>query len=125
MISNHSSLISAAAVLLLVAGVVFAQAPPDTDWHPVQGHLMTRWAKDVDADKPWPEYPRPKMVREDWLNLNGLWDYAIGPKDAHLAEFGGDKILVPFCAESALSGVGKAVGQEQTLWYRRNRASHR
>ena len=42
---------------------------------------MTRWAKDVSPDNAHPEYPRPQMVREDWLNLNGLWDYAIRPRE--------------------------------------------
>jgi len=95
-------------------------------WQPVEGRIMTRWAGDVDPDKPWPEYPRPKMVRGDWVNLNGLWDYAIRPKDAghgdvlqSFGEGGDGKILVPFCAESALSGVGKAVGKDRALWYQR------
>jgi hypothetical protein len=81
--------------------------------------LLTRWAKDVSADNALPEYPRPQMVRTDWLNLNGLWDYAIGPKDQpQLAEFDG-QILVPYPAESALSGVMKPVGPDNRLWYRR------
>jgi hypothetical protein len=59
------------------------------------------------------------MVREDWLNLNGLWNYAIRPKNEPCpARFDG-QILVPFPAESALSGVMKAVGEEKRLWYRR------
>lgn len=47
------------------------------DWQPQKAPLMTRWAKDVSPDKVHPEYPRPQMVREKWINLNGLWDYAI------------------------------------------------
>ncbi len=46
------------------------------------GHMMTRWAKQVDPQNVLPEYPRPQMVREKWLNLNGRWDYAIVSKDA-------------------------------------------
>jgi hypothetical protein len=59
------------------------------------------------------------MVRRRWQNLNGLWDYAIRPKDApQPAHFDG-RILVPFPVESALSGVMKRVGPENRLWYRR------
>ena len=43
---------------------------------------MTRWAAEVRPDLVLPEYPRPQMVRDRWLNLNGLWDYAITAKDA-------------------------------------------
>lgn len=47
------------------------------DWQPKKAPLMTRWAKDVSPEKVHSEYPRPQMVREKWVNLNGLWDYAI------------------------------------------------
>ena len=50
-----------------------------------QGRIMTRWAAEVRPDLVLPEYPRPQMVRERWLNLNGLWDYAITAKDAGAA----------------------------------------
>ena len=52
-------------------------------------------------------------------NLNGLWDYAIRPKDDARPEQFDGKILVPFAVESALSGVMKAVGPDQRLWYHR------
>lgn len=91
----------------------------NAEWRPVEGRIMTRWAKDVSPEKAWPEYPRPAMVRESWQNLNGLWDYAIAGKDApRPGQFQG-QILVPFAIESALSGVGKAVLPENRLWYRR------
>ncbi len=87
-------------------------------WKPVEAPLMTEWAAKVDPAKPLPEYPRPQLVRDKWNNLNGLWDYAIvGRDDAKPAKFDG-QILVPFCVESALSGVGKRVSPDQSLWYR-------
>src|SRR5262245_22779307 len=109
------------AILLIVAG--WAANVAAEPWQPVSGKLMTRWAKDVSPDKPWPDYPRPQMVRDDWTNLNGLWDYAIVPRaDKQPAKWDG-KILVPFAVESALSGVGKPVSPDQRLWYRRNFAA--
>jgi hypothetical protein len=89
------------------------------DWAPKTAPLMTRWAKDVDPAKPLPEYPRPTMVRPDWQNLNGLWDYAIRPKGEGKPEKWDGSICVPFPVESALSGVMKLVGPDNRLWYRR------
>ncbi len=88
------------------------------DWKPADGPLMTRWAKDVKADKVLPEYPRPQMVRKAWMNLNGLWQLGFG-KPGEAAPVGKDlpeQILVPFPVESALSGVMKKADR---LWYRR------
>jgi beta-galactosidase/beta-glucuronidase len=70
------------------------------DWKPASSPLMTRWAKDVSPTNARPEYPRPQMVREQWMNLNGLWDFTPAGGEAR-------KILVPFPMESALSGIGK------------------
>jgi hypothetical protein len=88
------------------------------DWKPAKGPLLTQWAKDVKADKVHPEYPRPQLVRETWLNLNGLWQYAEakeGDKPPVGKKLDG-QILVPFPVESALSGVMKPI---RRLWYRR------
>ncbi|MSR56532.1 MAG: glycoside hydrolase family 2 [Planctomycetaceae bacterium] len=104
------------AALIAVCGSTIGAA----DWKPKQAPLMTRWAKDVSPENALPEYPRPQMVREKWLNLNGLWDYAIRPKDeARPAKYDG-QILVPFPVESALSGVMERVGAKKKLWYRRD-----
>ena len=89
------------------------------EWQPKQAPLMTKWAKDVKPENPLPEYPRPQMVREQWQNLNGLWEYAIRPKAEGRPDTWDGEILVPFPIESALSGVMKLVGPENRLWYRR------
>src|SRR6188472_4662310 len=90
--------------IAMLTTTVFASSSHAEDWKPAKGRLMTRWAKDVSPDKALPEYPRPQMVRKDWQNLNGLWDYAITAKDAAKPEKWDGQFLVPFCAESALSG---------------------
>jgi hypothetical protein len=91
----------------------------EPDWQPEAGKIMTRWAKDVTPDKAHPEYPRPQMRRKDWMNLNGMWEYAIRPPEENPPEQFDGHILVPFPVESALSGVKKPVAKENRLWYRR------
>ncbi|HET7117775.1 MAG TPA: glycoside hydrolase family 2 TIM barrel-domain containing protein [Hanamia sp.] len=99
----------------------FAQAQ-QASWKIVPGHITTQWANDVNPANTLPDYPRPQMQRNDWQNLNGLWQYAILPVSDNEnipATFQGD-ILVPFAVESALSGVSKTVGKDSILWYQRN-----
>ncbi|WP_121355227.1 glycoside hydrolase family 2 protein [Flavisolibacter nicotianae] len=102
--------------LLFSYPAVFAQQ----GWQMVPGKIASPWAEKVNPAAPLPEYPRPQMVRSNWTNLNGLWQYAILPRDQQAvpASFQG-KILVPFAVESALSGVGKTVGKDSILWYKR------
>ena len=104
--------------LAALAAALCAPGALAADWKPVEGQLFSKFTKDVDPANPLPEYPRPQMVRSDWVNLNGLWDYAIAPKDDAYPGAQG-QILVPFAAESALSGVKKPVGAENNLWYQR------
>ncbi|HEY5911845.1 MAG TPA: sugar-binding domain-containing protein [Verrucomicrobiae bacterium] len=105
----------------LLLGGLFLCVPrvPGAGWQAAEGPLKTRWAKDVSPEKALPEYPRPQMVRKDWLNLNGLWRLAIAAKDAPRPTEFQTQILVPFPVESALSGVKKAVSENERLWYRR------
>ena len=92
----------------------------DQSWAPVTGKIMSAWAEQVNPASPLPEYPRPQMVRETWMNLNGLWDYAIRPRlTADITSYDG-KILVPYPVESALSGVGERVGKDSVLLYRQS-----
>lgn len=89
------------------------------EWQIAPVPIKTIWADSVDPAHPLPEYPRPQMQRTGWTNLNGLWQYKILPASGSQqipSSFDG-KILVPFCIESALSGVGKTIGEDSILWY--------
>jgi beta-galactosidase/beta-glucuronidase len=92
----------------------------DNSWQLKTGSLRTKWAEAVNPERVWPQYPRPQLVRSQWLNLNGLWDYAIRPLGEAFPNSYDGKILVPFPVESALSGVGRALLPKQELWYRRS-----
>lgn len=67
---------------------------------------------------PFPEYPRPQLRRDNWVNLNGLWDYAITQSDTPPTQYDGT-ILVPYSPECNASGVRRVVGEADYLWYRR------
>ena len=60
-------------------------------------------------------YPRPQLERDNWMNLNGTWQYAIYPSKQVFNGYQGD-ILVPFSPEALLSGVMKTVTPEYTLY---------
>lgn len=88
--------------------------------------LPTQWTKTaMESTMPFPEYPRPQLERKDWLCLNGKWDYVGGKQvasalnPARPISFGdkAEKILVPYCPESVLSGIQR--NQEVNMWYRR------
>ena len=106
-----------ATALALVSALLLAAAHAAA-WKPAPNPLMTRWAKDVSPTNVHPEYPRPQMVRERWLNLNGLWQLVFA-EDLDTPPVGKDlpeRILVPFPVESALSGIRKRATR---VWYRR------
>lgn len=100
-------------VILINSVYLFAQ------WKPVGGRIMTEWAAKIDVENVLPEYPRPIMERADWINLNGLWNYAISPVGQAMPQSYDGRILVPFAVESSLSGVGKSLGEKNELWYQR------
>lgn len=104
--------------LLLCLLIPWSGIAQSDAWQPADNPLMTRWVDDINPDEPLPEYPRPQMKREEWKNLNGLWQYAVVPAlKQEPTEWDGN-ILVPFAIESALSGVKKRVGPDHKLWYR-------
>lgn len=106
------------AVIASAILMTFCTRDRVTDWHPADNPLFTSWGDNIDPSSPWPEYPRPGLVRDEWMSLNGLWDYAICTRDEERPSPAG-KILVPYPVESALSGVRLRMTDSLALWYSR------
>ncbi|AYL96976.1 glycoside hydrolase family 2 protein [Mucilaginibacter celer] len=109
------------AKTLLLAGLLYGCAVSAQEVK-----LPTRWTKEaIQAETPLSEYPRPQLERADWLCLNGKWDYlggkntpnALNPEKPAAFEGKTEKIQVPYCPESVLSGIQR--NQEINMWYRR------
>ncbi|GIE89615.1 LamG-like jellyroll fold domain-containing protein [Actinoplanes regularis] len=80
--------------------------------------LTTPWGDKLNERHPLPEYPRPQLVRDDWLNLNGPWEFT-GAAAGEQPVFGtklGERIIVPFPVESQLSGIER---RESHMFYRK------
>ena len=91
--------------------------------------LTTVWGEALDTSNVLPEHPRPRMQRDNYVMLNGVWEYAIAPVDGEVdaetltlqeipSRWDG-QIVVPFSPEAPLSGVGRTVRPYELLWYRR------
>ena len=117
MTKNIFSILSCIFIFFICGSVAFAQ----------KAILPTQWTKAaMDLSVPFPEYPRPQLQRNDWMCLNGNWNYR-GGKDAAPAleplspvsfDSRTEKIRVPFCPESVLSGIQRK--QEINMWYQRS-----
>ncbi len=106
-------------VFMAVAIMVLTAVSVSAQWSIAGDRIRTAWAEQITPDNVLPEYPRPQMERGEWLNLNGLWNYAVTPtSSAKPAAFDGE-ILVPYAIESALSGVMRRVSETEALWYER------
>jgi hypothetical protein len=110
-----------AAVLALVLtglAVPAAHAGSPPQWQRLTPPLSTPWTKDVSPANALPDYPRPQLTRDKWQNLNGVWEFS-SAKPGEAAPVGrslGERILVPYPVESALSGIMR---HETNMWYRR------
>ena len=117
-------------VLGVLAGILMitAIAPPTAhavEWVPEPAPLTTPWTDQVSPTNALPEYPRPQLVRAEWQNLNGVWEFA-GAPNLNSPPFGqtlAEGVLVPYPIESALSGIKR---HEDYMFYRRtvHRAVH-
>lgn len=114
---NMFSSLGAFALLLSTAlGQGYANDNSTGGYVLKQGPLDTPWTTTVGTNS-WPEYPRPQLARsnpEQWKNLNGVWEYKNSTKNEYEGLSGvsvggelegGQAVLVPFCLESALSGM--------------------
>ena len=80
--------------------------------------MLTKWGAALDRAQPLPEYPRPQLRRESFLNLNGVWDYAI-TASADAPDAWDGEIVVPFSPEAPLSGAARGPAKDEYLHYRR------
>ncbi|OYP35032.1 sulfatase-like hydrolase/transferase [Rhodopirellula sp. MGV] len=104
-------------ILLLALGLLCCVPVQAADWSPVADSMLTRWGKQVRPDNVWAQYPRPQMKRDQWKNLNGMWDYAVTASGSAKPDTFDGEILVPFAIEAPLSGVGKRLAEDEALWY--------
>jgi hypothetical protein len=112
------------SAVLFTAALASLCAADLKSWRPAPDSMLTAWGEQLTPETAWREYPRPALARTAWVNLNGLWQYAVTPlADATPpAQWTGD-ILVPFAIESALSGVKRRLTASDALWYRRSFAA--
>ena len=113
-------ILTAASAFLIAATTVVAVAPAATaaEWVPKQPPLTTPWTSQVSPTNALPEYPRPQLVRADWLNLNGVWEFTGAPNidSPPVGQTLPEGVLVPYPIESALSGIMR---HEDSMFYRR------
>lgn len=81
--------------------------------------LTTEYMEKMDKLLPWSEYPRPSMVRDSYICLNGEWDFSVSDQDSTPDSYA-EKILVPFPPESPASGIERNLPQGSFLHYRRS-----
>lgn len=109
---KHSKLLAVAVTLS------FCTYGAAQTWERKSAPIMTTWGENINPEEVWTEYPRPQMVRKDWLSLNGPWDYHKKREIDH--DYVADKsmftqkILVPYPVESALSGIMDTDFEENT-----------
>src|SRR5690606_4343525 len=107
---THLKLLRTFVALLLIPLTFSAQ-----NYKPVGDKIKTKWAEQIDVNAVLPEYPRPILKREQWKNLNGLWDYAIEEVGKSKPSKADGKILVPFAVESAFQDCKKEL--EKSMSY--------
>ena len=114
-------------LVLCLAVAALSLACQAQQWQRLSAPVMTPWGEEINPEAVWQEYPRPQLVRPDWINLNGVWQYYRRDNTVRLvaersASRFSQRILVPFGVESALSGIKHtdlSTTANSTLMYRR------
>ena len=81
--------------------------------------MRTIWGEHLKLNDVLPEYPRPQLRRNSFLNLNGPWQFYMGPAEGKPDRLP-QTILVPFSPESELSGIHRRKQSGDILCYRRS-----
>ena len=79
--------------------------------------LTTKYENDMDKEAPHAYYPRPSMVRDSFLSLNGEWSFGTGKRED--AGCFCERILLPFPPESPLSGICRGISPDEYMHYER------
>ncbi len=110
--------IAAAVITVALMPAMSTPATADPVWHRGDPPLSTPWTDEVGPDNALPEYPRPQLTRDRWQNLNGVWEFAAAGSlgTPPVGRTLGERVLVPYPIESALSGIQRS---EDRMWYRR------
>lgn len=119
--------ISRSVVIIMISMLTYANcALAQSIWVKQIAPVMTPWGEQLTEENAWPEYPRPSMKRQDWINLNGVWKYfkrsSINYDYQQSTSTFSKAILVPFPVESALSGImdkSYSSNRKATHMYRR------
>ncbi|MBM2621380.1 glycoside hydrolase family 2 [Actinoplanes sp. LDG1-06] len=115
---KHRGLLAALSVTALLVAGAAAPASAATEWRPGIPPIATPWTSKVGPNNALPEYPRPQLTRDKWQNLNGVWEFAKATTGQAVptGQTLGERVLVPYPIESALSGIQR---HEDRMWYRR------
>jgi alpha-L-arabinofuranosidase B-like protein/glycosyl hydrolase family 2 len=118
--SSFRRVLSVVLALFVATTTAVALAPQASAavWQPKPFQLTTPWTGQVSPTNALPEYPRPQLVRSEWLNLNGVWEFAGAPNldSPPIGRTLAEGVLVPYPIESALSGIKR---HEDNMYYRR------
>jgi beta-galactosidase/beta-glucuronidase len=118
MFRSRRQILGAVTGLLLATATLVAPAASAATWTPKTPPLTTPWTSQVSPTNALPDYPRPQLVRPDWLNLNGVWEFRGAPNlnTPPIGQTLPEGVLVPYPIESALSGIMR---HEDNMFYRR------
>ena len=104
---------------MLLCSFSYSATAAERAWRAQPGSMLTEWGEAVTPKNAWREYPRPQMVRSQWTNLNGLWNFAVTKSTASKPKRWARQILVPFALETPLSGIGERLPEGDVLWYQK------